>query len=420
MKGSRPNLLMPHKHFRPFASVSKMNLTSVELRACLVVGLWEFQRTQCFFAYAMQIASIITLGMGAQATTIGQAGANLSLIVTVAQNNAFCISFLYWYLRRNLENSLYMIILPCVAFILNITATSLAMGQYQRLKLDDIQGGHGYALCEGIDPARACALNPIMDSFALDLGNLKISDGQFLSLALILVCLLEDYVPNLVHRLENLHIMKCSFGFEDLGMLRAVYARRKAFRFVMEALWLWGTFMLLAVLLGSHAASFGFFMQFDPDEQVGWSFGQIVAVTVWAQPLAEFVRLYLRECPVSIELQSCPLTHLTDKVSSNGHKNVTNHHAPLISDAREPERKARKRDKICDIESSRPERWLRRLGVLKDLLFCRPGPWELSQGDQRGQVRCGESFDESESSVDANNSEGIESRLLRHRRTLTV
>lgn len=44
-----------------------------------------------------------------------------------------------------------------------------------------------------------------------------------------------------------------------------------------------------------------------------WAFGQIVAITVWAGPLCEYIHLELRECTVVPMLCGAPVTRLTPR-----------------------------------------------------------------------------------------------------------
>lgn len=267
-----------------------------ELHSSVIVALQEFHRTQCFFALAFGIASIISLNADhLQPQTFGQLMDNFSFIAAVAENTSFCIVFGYCYLRQNSERSLYILILTWGSFSVARATFAVAMSRFSSITLteiSEISPSETYADCWDSNPTVPC-----FDGLTFYGSYLQqTSQPSYLGFIALSFSFVEDYggdalnwiyrqvdrfysIRAVVERLERVIA-----PFPMLQSLLKLYAVGKIVMFVY-----------LVRYAGSNVLILAFFANNSKLDLSNWGFGQIVAVSVWAQPIGEFLQSYLRK-----------------------------------------------------------------------------------------------------------------------------
>ena len=298
------------KQFRRAAPVHLARSTNIpraaKMRFCLTISLQEFQRVQCFFALAIQTASIVSSYTASlQSVTIGQAQANASLLLAVTQNNMSCLAFVYWYLRRNIGASVYNTFLTWSTFIMTLASWGVIFPLSRSIGLDNVAAGQTYAACSYVNPIRACSPHYAKQHY-IDNFLLYYHFGNILSSAVLLfVCACEDYAATSQKWSEAL-LCRYPSIFRWYDRARSFYLRHAILYLARKLLWL--SFLSLVLLLFLccmitnciEIMAFAYYQQIDAST---WTFGQIVAVTVWAQPLMEFLQMLCRRHEPSIVCQ---------------------------------------------------------------------------------------------------------------------
>lgn len=264
----------------------------------LVAACDEFHRAQCLFTAAIQIASIIVL----KDNHLNYSGTTLRLnyvfLETVAVNGIISITYTYWFVSRATKRSVYRFSLTFATFTLACAGFAIATWYSENFEVigKDIR----LSSCGRIDLGAQCSfqemdLNILVVSSRL-LAKAYIPCG-LLMLHLTGEFLVPDYLTEIRTALHYCkHYWKPSRNGDSKPKWRA-YRRVKDNQQQLRGLkqfcvLIYRTvyFMLFALqgyILGQY---------FDKGVDTSrWSFGQIVAIAVWASAVLEFIQLELGE-----------------------------------------------------------------------------------------------------------------------------
>ncbi|KAI9928737.1 hypothetical protein MW887_001955 [Aspergillus wentii] len=246
--------------------------------------LVEFQEAQCFFMLSIQAAALIALSTGPQvfeATSFAQLESNVSAIALVALMGVVPVTFGLWVLHKVGMNSWYTMFWSTISVALsNVTlymgnsspsATSLVtISSTDRL---DKCGHYGPPLiyCYGYSGSTMGSYSPSM--FILRIIN-------YVSLAFYGIIVLMWLAPYLRRCMQ-----KNEWSQHTYVRVHQVLTARWARAFGR----VWTVFvelvsMLFCVVYGIYLTSRNF-GAFDADS---WSFGQIIAVTIWAPVICKY------------------------------------------------------------------------------------------------------------------------------------
>lgn len=264
-----------------------------KIRACLMIGLKEFHRTQCFFSIAFQMATIASIYAGAIAsTTLGQAIVNLAFLENITQSNLACVTLLYWLLRLDAERSLYFTTLSLCTFLLTLTSRFLLQAQDKTGNVGQIQLNQKFVHCGGFDPTWAC-----MPSNSNGLQSQKYPGGHPVKPS-VCTCLSNHLRHSRMPAAGLKTDLYASAEFCQAHNGTKLRLEHKIVRFFCLIVRFLTAYLMLAfVLLGLslNLERIGFYIYEGQIDTTNWSFGQIIAVTVWAQPMMEFLQVTLRE-----------------------------------------------------------------------------------------------------------------------------
>ena len=280
------------------------------IRSSLIIALLEFHRTQCYFALVINIASIVSMMTGRlQPKTLGQATANFTFVAAMAQNNLFCLAFLFWYLRHNLQRSFYDLLLTWSSFIVALTASTIANSLFHVFGAIGLTPDLTYEACGFANPTIPCYGSSYVsipfrslsyaNQFTYPIGVLaaEVFWCQLVNTTLMLLCLGEDYESDMSGwvRRKLAHHNKAT---NKLTELRQRYTGSLTLQFVLKLLYGVSKVILIAGTLEYMVLNLVILISFATSYQINmssWSFGQIVAVTVWAPPIGKFVQSFPRK-----------------------------------------------------------------------------------------------------------------------------
>ena len=288
----------------------------------------EFQKAQCFFMLAIGIASQIVLRQGSLEDGSLQSMINYTIIGTISINGFLPVTLTLLCLHTGGMHSWYILILSSCTVLMStatlfMSHTFTASGQ----SLRKIQAAinDNYSSCGYKDPSRFCLdeayglvydtspglnltisgtnLGPDGVVYGTSLANGVGKTAAILSLV-VLGLLLMDYI-----HLQEVPIVQSFFrrlfGAIELERpttidlsnprrsLKTVttkdYVERTS-NVLYFGIWTWYLVEISKFLKNLRSVT----------PVSGWSFGQIIAITVWAAPLLEFVKLILRRYRTSL------------------------------------------------------------------------------------------------------------------------
>ena len=255
----------------------------------LVTALVEFHKVQCYFAGAIQIAAAV---FAVEVIRVTQDYASAEMLFILATNSSVPIIFTLIAIQRYGQQSWYLIFLSLSCFLLSTMTLILSyvvfwrfnnrLGYLRSNQVEDC-GGHDYASLF----ASWCGSNV---PFPTKIDYSTIKSGWNWALwtncaAWLLYCILER-----------------SLGQNSVSNARAARLLQKTVRWVsvwmrplFETIWLTRLQYLLFAASWSTALGYQIFLYSIPftHAQVAtmWTFGQVVAITVWTPCIAEYLYL---------------------------------------------------------------------------------------------------------------------------------
>ena len=287
----------------------------------LIEAVVDFQRSQCYFMIPIQIAAIISIRRdGIDAETLQQVFNNYAFLMVLSIGGYLPITLILFVLRTMGYKSFYTTFLSVWSVILSgFTLFMAARFTYVPDALRPPPGIH-YAGCANISPVSYCLSGAAGSFFFAGRGNLNAVGATgpipafIFSVFILIVLILDDlgvkdlryFTPmrewssreQWSHEEDRDHPANHSclrrHWFDLLRTIRVrspKEAKRKAPRYFNTAItipyiYFFGVYIFdLSIFRGSGTNN-KIPMDFD-----SWSFGQIVAITVWGPPLIQYACL---------------------------------------------------------------------------------------------------------------------------------
>ena len=271
----------------------------------LVTAVVEFQKAQCYFAGAIQIATIVLAS--SQASYSAEISGNTDtwddyindeLFYIIATNGYIPVVFTLAYISMFGRRSWYLISLSFCSMVLSTVTLSEVVKIFKGVPADIATDGS--ALCGNCGGHTAkdlvtawCPPNTPTPYF----GSFRAAKGWW-NWGIWLICLFW-----LVYTVSQMDLSKFStFSQRWLPNPRLLQRPGRLFRRIGSSLAaVWRKYRIFYMLFPfSWATAFGYqyggFVLFFLHSEIvnSWSFGQIVAITVWVPCVAEFI--YLLRC----------------------------------------------------------------------------------------------------------------------------
>ena len=273
-------------------------------------ALVEFHKAQCFFILAIEIAANIvvrqgTLNDGTTTTTLQGLFNNYSLVGSVSISGFVPVTFTLLALHRHGMHSWYLAILSNCTLVLS-AVTMFSVGNFvispaDRQKLSNANNSTHRA-CGFRDPTAFC-LEVEGRSGPTNLTSMNFGYGSIGGPGLLFTCIIlalidldyfglqgttkyEGFIKWLSRLLEKLSRSKDKPRSKQSAQHLLAILKDCLY----SCIWWWYMFFFTYSLVGLNRPANG--ASLNP--VMSWTFGQIVAITVWAGPLFEFVKLSVR------------------------------------------------------------------------------------------------------------------------------
>lgn len=273
----------------------------------------EFHKAQCFFMLAIGIAAQVSVNQGTlnqDTTSLQGLYNNYNLIGVISISGLLPITFTLLSLHTVGMHSWYLLILSTVTTILS-AATFYQLGDFNPSSADlyklQTATNSDYSGCGDRDPSAFC-LNPYQNiiSSSLAQGGVGGTAGFTLFILAVLIfdnCGAQDV--QIVQRFLRKNLKQLETALQPTKDNRRCYSLARALALIgvsdarsftsmvseiIYFIW-WFWFLLL----------FGLFLEklavYSNDTSIidSWTFGQIVAIAVWAAPIFELVKLLTRK-----------------------------------------------------------------------------------------------------------------------------
>ncbi len=296
----------------------KASITQAHLRTyspAVKSALVEFHKAQCFFVLAIDIAANIvvrkgTLNDGTTPTTLQGLFNNYTLVGSVSISGFVPVTFTLLALHHAEIRSWYLLLLSNCALVLSaVTLFSVggfAISRADMQRLNEANAAGRYPECGYKDPTAFCLDRGYYNDspFDANLTSMNFSYGSIGGPALLFTCIILSLI-----NLDYLGLQRTSKyeGFVRWlsrtldTFLRAIPKRKNdrsaqhllaiSKEYLYFCIWGWYLAFIGLSLAGLHSPSNGAILS----PVMSWTFGQIVAITVWAGPLFEFVKLSVRK-----------------------------------------------------------------------------------------------------------------------------
>ena len=252
----------------------------------------EFHKHQCYYISAIEIAVLVLLKDSLSGSLFNLEVApmyHVALSVAIAMSGVIPTVFTLISITRHGRLSWYTIILTAVT--LSLSSASLAAA-WRSWKFNNIGDQLSSIYQSGLNPS----IVGLCGSLASNLNSLPPRPFDFrvvfmiymFSLISFLVCITTHARPNLLGASYDFitHIQQFQLLFRNNRLKTLCYAK-KAFQLSYFLLW-----------MSCFAYLFYLYSIFYRNNLVStdWSFGQIIAVSVWANSVIEFIYLDHSKC----------------------------------------------------------------------------------------------------------------------------
>jgi len=274
-------------------------LDNTQQLAAVVSGLVEFQKAQSYFAMTMQGAALLALdgrGQLLDAGTGSQVGMTVFLIATVATTSIVCITFGLYMLHAARKTSWYTSAVSALAALLCLitwSRTRLGLGNI----VPDAQSASPIPSCGGQNPASFCA--PIFGIWT-PLTTMEIPVISVCS-TILLVLLLAQSGNSFSSLLAKVWTLPTNAGSPPMQKLeRQLPTASSRLKRGVLVLWYRSGSVRPHVRHGFIEAAFVFlacvmlWIMITTTSKIAlkngqWTFGQLIAVTIWAPSIIEWV-----------------------------------------------------------------------------------------------------------------------------------
>ncbi|KAJ4235847.1 hypothetical protein NW759_000932 [Fusarium solani] len=278
-----------------------LSRTSIAIATTLV----EFQEAQCWFVFAVQIASILAIVVNSQEGTFwGEIVVNAAIAYHVSQNGVLPMFLIQVCLHHEGIRNWHTFLGFFMEYLLAIVATT------QKIYFKD-----AFALFKGQKEIKGCGLNPSPRTYCAATRGI---DGQAFSffphpllykmvfLILDSVAIIALVVDQFAWTLRKHHLTKhVQFGSFRLGrwprwgkQRRGLFIKRWFWRILEVAYLVVNILYMISLTKVINSESFA---------ANRWSYGQIIAVTVWGPVIVKLFDLLLSGPPKNgLRLNSGP------------------------------------------------------------------------------------------------------------------
>ena len=279
-------------------------------------ALVEFHKAQCFFMLAIQVAALVVLksdSLLSSSRSLQELHNNHILIGHISISGFLPVTFIQFCLHDAGMRSWYLLVLSVLTVAASAvtlyTASSLHLSAANIKKLQSHTTN--YRNCGNLDPAAFCLRDGDPIYFTEPWGRtgslvfclvilavvvLDQSDLRTPTLYKHLQARISNFTDCMLEVLLRRHGVAKSLRYLHLNTTERLY--RATIGLLFLVIWVWFTFLIL-----------GFFIQLSPRAvftiSTEWTFGQIVALTVWAAPLIECLKLLARGFPLLPGATSC-------------------------------------------------------------------------------------------------------------------
>lgn len=269
----------------------------------------EFHKAQCFFVLAIELAANMVISEGTlndstTPTTLQGLFNNYSLLGSISISGFLPVTFTLLVLHRAGVHSWYLVILSDCALVLS-AVTMYRVGDFtispaERHSLMVTNAAGQYPRCGNKDLAAFCFDSPHeTDSASMNIGSGSIGGPNLLFTCVILALINLDHL-GLQRTSKYEGFVRWLSSWLDAFLLKL--HKRKDHRAGQYLLAIWKDCLYFFIWIW-YVTFIGFSLQglYSPSNGAtlgpvkSWTFGQIVAITVWAGPLLEFVKLSVRE-----------------------------------------------------------------------------------------------------------------------------
>ena len=301
-------------------------------------SLVEFHKAQCFFILALEIAANIAVKRGTLndgITTLQGLFNNYSLVGSVSISGFLPVTFTFLALHRAGMHSYYLLILSNCALVLS-AVTMFSVGDFVISPIDEenlINASFTqYPKCGSRDPTTFC-LN--VDHGPYDyvlaspeyLTSMNFGYGAVGGPALLFTCIVMalidlDYLGLQRTSKYEVFVRWLSSWLERLlrskNKPKSTHSTQNSLAIFKDCLylciWVWYIIFITISLEGLYNPANGAILL----PVRSWTVGQIVAITVWAGPLLEFVKLSIRKCSSCSCIKSSQLMLLSTEGLKKG------------------------------------------------------------------------------------------------------
>ena len=236
----------------------------------------EFHKAQCFFILAIDIAGLIVVGQGSLDDGTLQSLNNYSLVGFISTNGVLPVVLILLCLHTVGMHSWYVLVLSTCTIVLSTVTffmSGILASWTQGVGAIQAASNNTYSLCGKKDPSRFCTTADwsVPISSTGHAGGIE-GRGVIFSLV-ILVLLILEYGG--LQEIQSVQRFLKRFPDHVNVLSNLVYL----------FIWIWYCVSLHSFLVDLRSWT----------PTYGWTFGQIVAIMVWAAPIFEFIKLLVRE-----------------------------------------------------------------------------------------------------------------------------
>ena len=279
----------------------------------------EFHKAQCFFMLAINIATQIVLTTG----TLNEGTASLQglynnyvLIESVALSGVLPVPFMLLTLHSVGIRSWYVLTLSSCTIALS-AATLFITGSFNPSPADLLrlrnQVSGSFPACGIRDPSNYCLQTNPLTLNQTDIGPGSIGVPIVAFTTIILALIFFDYCG-----VQNIATCKRFIGwwvqkFKSVSKSNQPQRSPQAHQFFSLGFYNASNYVspfLYFITWSCYLLFWAYYLQsLKLGASVGvvqtWTFGQIVAISVWAQPLCEYVKLSVRKSPAFVLVAFC-------------------------------------------------------------------------------------------------------------------
>ena len=280
-----------------------------EYKNLVIESVIEFQKAQVYFGTSIQIASLAQVkDFGLAARSLQIVLTNLVFLTLVAQCGAIPVVWILLILRTLKHKSWGLLVLSSISSALSLVAFLVLNTHYKDGYSPDGQewysrkyltsslftsGEVRYHGCEDVNPVSLCLPKTSSGSFLIDYVN--VFYGILFSLAVAFILFLD-----MCRGFKAVKVMESWPWIVRLRNLRGLGA--------IQFFLLWGVHGGFLMFVVYSAKSLYYFIHAKTQSKLSgvietenlldvsnWTFGQVVSVTIWVPPFAQFIYLLLRE-----------------------------------------------------------------------------------------------------------------------------